>query len=163
MKSNIIITFLAVGLLSGCSAVTQPTAMNQLQIKVSQLERKLEDRDEEVAVLKEEVEDLSSQLDSTDTHSFGSYIEEPVLSRSSVKTTSYNSKKTRSSSDIVRVNVSSQKIQTALKNSGYYKGSVDGKIGRGTKKAILTFQADHGLTTDGIIGKKSWTELEKYL
>lgn len=54
-------------------------------------------------------------------------------------------------------------IQTALKNAGFYKGEIDGKIGPQTKKAIKAFQKAKGLAPDGVVGPKTWEELEKYL
>lgn len=46
-----------------------------------------------------------------------------------------------------------KKIQTKLKELGYYKGSVDGIYGTATKKAVTAFQRNCGLTQDGICGK----------
>lgn len=57
----------------------------------------------------------------------------------------------------------SKKIQIALRNAGFYKGSIDGKIGPKTKKAIGEFQRVNGLASDGVVGKKTWKELSKYL
>ena len=54
-------------------------------------------------------------------------------------------------------------IQTALKNANYYTGSVDGKIGPGTKKAIEEFQKANGLKPDGKVGPKTWTLLSAFL
>jgi len=54
-------------------------------------------------------------------------------------------------------------IQTALKASGFYAGSIDGKIGPKTKRAIVEFQKAKGLKADGKVGPKTWLELEKYL
>ncbi len=48
-----------------------------------------------------------------------------------------------------------KEIQIALKSKGYYKGSVDGIFGTQTKKAVVAFQKDKGLTADGIAGKKT--------
>ena len=56
-----------------------------------------------------------------------------------------------------------KRIQTALKNAGYYTGSVDGKIGPQTKQAIKEFQRTHGLSADGKVGSKTWTQLAQYL
>ncbi|MFA4933869.1 MAG: peptidoglycan-binding domain-containing protein [Candidatus Omnitrophota bacterium] len=55
------------------------------------------------------------------------------------------------------------KIQRALKLSGFYKGKVDGRLGPLTKKAIRAFQKSKQLRSDGIVGKKTWKALEKYL
>jgi len=54
-------------------------------------------------------------------------------------------------------------IQTALKNSGFYTGEVDSKIGPKTKKAIEEFQKANNLKADGKIGPKTWAALSKYL
>jgi peptidoglycan hydrolase-like protein with peptidoglycan-binding domain len=54
-----------------------------------------------------------------------------------------------------------KEIQTALKNAGYYTGSVDGKVGPKTKKAIEEFQKANGLKVDGKVGPKTWAILSK--
>ncbi len=48
-----------------------------------------------------------------------------------------------------------KKIQTKLKNWGYYKGSVDGIFGSQTKEAVKYFQRKNGLTADGIVGSQT--------
>lgn len=50
-------------------------------------------------------------------------------------------------------------IQQALKNGGYYTGNIDGIYGTATKNAVLSFQRDYGLTTDGIAGKNTLAAL----
>jgi len=54
-------------------------------------------------------------------------------------------------------------IQRALKNAGFDVGTIDGKIGPKTKKAIEDFQKSKNLKADGKVGPKTWAELEKYL
>lgn len=54
-------------------------------------------------------------------------------------------------------------IQTALKNAGFYSGTVDGKLGPNTKKAIIEFQKSQGLVADGKVGLKTWAVLSKHL
>ena len=56
-----------------------------------------------------------------------------------------------------------KKIQTALKNAGYYQGNIDGKIGPASKRAIEAFQKEKGLKVDGKVGPKTWAALEPYL
>jgi len=58
---------------------------------------------------------------------------------------------------------SAEDIQKALKNAGLYTGSIDGKIGPKTKKAIEEFQSQNGLTADGKVGAKTWQKLGVYL
>ena len=48
-----------------------------------------------------------------------------------------------------------RKIQTKLKNWGYYNGSVDGVYGWQTENAVKTFQKKNGLAVDGIAGEKT--------
>lgn len=52
-------------------------------------------------------------------------------------------------------------LQQKLKDSGYYEGEVDGKIGPVTKKAIMKFQQDNDLKVDGIAGKQTLAKLAK--
>lgn len=54
-------------------------------------------------------------------------------------------------------------VQRALKNAGYYDGSIDGKIGPKTRKAITDFQAAKGLKVDGVVGPATKAALSKYL
>lgn len=45
-----------------------------------------------------------------------------------------------------------RQIQTRLKQWGYYKGSVDGVYGSGTRSAVIAFQRKNGLNADGVAG-----------
>ena len=56
-----------------------------------------------------------------------------------------------------------KQIQTALKNAGFYNGSIDGVIGPKTLKAIKEFQAKNNLKVDGKVGPKTWALLSRYL
>jgi N-acetylmuramoyl-L-alanine amidase len=51
------------------------------------------------------------------------------------------------------------KVQTKLKNWGYYDGPVDGYYGATTFEAVKKFQAKNGLTADGVTGSKTWAAL----
>lgn len=64
-------------------------------------------------------------------------------------------KKFRSGSEV-------KKVQQALINAGYNPGVVDGRLGKKTKQAIVAFQRSKGLYPDGIVGPKTWSELDKY-
>ena len=52
-------------------------------------------------------------------------------------------------------------LQMGLVLHGYSVGSdgMDGRLGSATTKAIRTFQSDHGLTEDGIVGTQTWRAL----
>ncbi len=43
-------------------------------------------------------------------------------------------------------------IQLALTEEGYYTGSIDGVFGSATEEAVLAYQDDSGLDSDGIVG-----------
>lgn len=47
------------------------------------------------------------------------------------------------------------KIQSRLKEWGYYNGAVDGIYGTKTRDAVIKFQKKNGLTPDGIAGSKT--------
>lgn len=47
------------------------------------------------------------------------------------------------------------KIQTRLKNWGYYQGSVDGIYGKKTENAVINFQKKNNLRIDGIAGPET--------
>lgn len=51
------------------------------------------------------------------------------------------------------------RLQTRLKELGYYTGEVDGQYGQGTAEAVKLFQAQHGLDSDGIAGEATRTQL----
>ena len=53
-------------------------------------------------------------------------------------------------------------IQRALKNAGYYQGTLDGKVGSRTKQAIKNFQRDNGLEADGVCGRQTWVRLQQF-
>ena len=56
-----------------------------------------------------------------------------------------------------------QRIQTALKNAGLYTGSIDGKLGPASKRAIEEFQRQNNLKVDGKVGPKTWAAMEHYI
>lgn len=52
-----------------------------------------------------------------------------------------------------------RKMQSKLKDKGYYSGSIDGKFGPATRKAVYKFQSAVGITADGKPGNKTLTAL----
>ena len=52
-----------------------------------------------------------------------------------------------------------KEVQRRLKEWGYYKGSVDGVFGAGTRSAVIAFQKKNGLTADGVVGKSTYKAL----
>ncbi len=148
-------------MLTGCATTRAPSTVDNLQIKVAQLENAVKDQGKEMEALKFEVQDLSTQLTNIDAGTMREQVEEP--STGSYKKLSSGTGKTFPDDDVLRVAVDPEKVQLALKKAGYYDGIIDGKIGPKTKDAVKQFQKDHGLTADGVIGKKTWSEMKTYL
>ena len=52
-----------------------------------------------------------------------------------------------------------KKVQRRLKKLGYYKGSIDGDYGNGTKTAVKSFQKRNGLSVTGKVNKNTLNKL----
>lgn len=139
------VVILALGL-AGCATArkeTRATQLQQLQAEVERLKSELQQKNERVDALEWQ---LAEQR--------GKVIYAREAKSKDVKTTgavSETAKKTP------------KNIQIALRKAGFYKGPIDGKIGEETKRAIREFQKSNGLSADGIVGRKTWSKLRKYL
>jgi len=143
------------GSLVGCATTQKPTTSSQLQIRVAYIESQLDDQSEDIAQLRSTVEELSLHNQTA--------IVPAIEARRNVKPSSPKITRIARDQKILRVPVTPQEVQEGLKNAGYYNGAIDGKLGSGSKRAIKEFQTDHDLVSDGIIGKKTWSELKNYL
>jgi g-D-glutamyl-meso-diaminopimelate peptidase len=54
-------------------------------------------------------------------------------------------------------------VQSVLKRSGFFGGTVDGVFGPQTHDAVVRFQQQFGLVPDGVIGSETWRILERFL
>jgi murein L,D-transpeptidase YcbB/YkuD len=141
--------------LTGCVTTQSKSSTDQLQIRVADLEKKVEEKDAEIIDLKYQVKDLASRVEN-----------QPVASDvgdDARHAASISVDQSGSPDGVIKVSASVVDVQKALKNAGCYKGSIDGKIGQQTKKAIETFQRQHNLTADGVVGRRTWEELKVYL
>lgn len=55
-----------------------------------------------------------------------------------------------------------KKLQTKLKELGFDCGIIDGDFGSKTQNAVINFQAERGLTKDGVCGPKTWAEIDAF-
>jgi len=53
-----------------------------------------------------------------------------------------------------------KQLQQILQNLGFSIGNIDGMFGQGTEDIVKTFQGNHDLTADGIVGSGTWEALE---
>jgi len=143
MMQRMIVLFVLTILISGCTTTSHrndslDTQIQDFQTEIAALKNELQQKNEQISSLENQIQNLPAQ-EITDS-------EETSAEKSSAA-----------------VSLSPKKIQTALKNAGFYNGKVDGKIGRQTKKAIKNFQREKGLTADGVAGKATCQKLKKYL
>lgn len=146
---------------SGCASTQLKTQNEQMETRVTELEKNLQAKDAEIVDLQYQVKDLSSKIDTlkpAESDQGSQVSPESADQAEPVKLSGVTE-----NSQIIRVKVSPDKIQRALKSAGVYTGPVDGKIGPGTKEAIIEFQKSHGLRADGVLGRKTWEELKVYL
>ena len=128
--------------LSGCATTTKKTSnieLQQLKGRVSGLETDLQAKEQEIMRLEDELE------------------------KAREKRVTYKEEKIGEGKPAESKKLSDRQVQTALKNAGFYRGSVDGKIGFATTEAIKAFQRANGLKADGVVGKKTRANLMKYL
>jgi cell wall hydrolase len=55
-----------------------------------------------------------------------------------------------------------KKLQTWLKDYGYYAGAIDGKFGKDTDKAVKQFQEEASIQVDGIVGKETQKAMKNW-
>lgn len=149
---------------SGCASTQLKTQNEQVETRVTELEKNLQAKDAEIVDLQYQVKDLSSKVDSmkpTETDQVTPDSQGP--SNATDQAGPVKAVEGSDVSQIIRVKISLEKIQRALKSAGVYTGPVDGKIGPGTKEAIIEFQKSHGLRADGVLGMKTWSALKEYL
>ncbi|WP_102349817.1 cell wall hydrolase [Bacillus sp. Marseille-P3661] len=53
-------------------------------------------------------------------------------------------------------------LQHRLQQNGVYDKNITGHFDVYTKQAVLNFQRNYGLTTDGIVGPNTWKKIYKY-
>jgi peptidoglycan hydrolase-like protein with peptidoglycan-binding domain len=121
------------------------------------MQQRMEDQEKEIVDLKYEVKELGSKVVEQEPDESGLSSMPVAVKTVPVKVVEpWNL-------DIIRVGISGQQLQKALKLAGVYEGKVDGKVGAKTRAAVVEFQRAHSLKADGIVGQKTWNELKTYL
>lgn len=135
--------------LAGCATSRKETLdikTQPLEMKVRQLERDAQQKDRKIYELESELELARSELNKVTRAKI--YPERKIVA---------------AKEGVIASKATPKRIQIALTKAGFYKGPIDGKIGKNTKNAVKEFQRKKGLEADGVVGKKTWAELGKYL
>ncbi len=135
--------------ISGCATMRSNRAPKvEPKVRVQQLEEELKHKDAEIAALKDEMAQDTSRYSSRGSSS-----------------SDYGSFSGQGGGSIVSssLSISVKSVQKALKNAGHYTGSIDGQAGAKTKDAVKAFQRSQGLKADGVVGRKTWAALSRYL
>ncbi len=134
MAGQFLLAMVLVFALAGCATTGKSaSSIQSLEVRVADLEKKLQEKDEEI-------DRLSGELGQAG---------EP-------------SRKTPASKVDVS-QATKKDIQAALKNAGFYNGAVDGKFGQLTTAAVKDFQKANGLKEDGVVGQQTWAKLSEHL
>ena len=135
--------------LAGCATTKKEMSIEQLQMRISDMENQVEQKSLEIQDLKDQMSDLKDELKKTNV--------------ATVTAPHQSMAKSSMSKDVIRVAASPHDVQSALKNAGFYTGPIDGKVGDKTKNAIKSFQEANSLAADGVLGQKTWDKLKTYL
>ena len=137
---------------SGCATTAQDqTMVTRLQMRVGELERQLDGKDERITELEYNLKGLSYDVSRAKEQPRTTAAARPaVTSAPDVD------------GEIIRVNASVEDVQRALKNAGYYTGNIDGKLGPMTRQSIVQFQQSKNLKADGVIGRQTWEQLRAF-
>lgn len=129
-------------LISGCATTGEKSGLEAqgLKNKVAVLETRLKEKDQEIYDLKEAQNKASEE-------------KEAVVKNASVEKVDLKHK----------IRSTPKAIQIALKNANFYKGNINGKMGKSTIEAIKEFQKANNLHVDGKVGKKTWELLKAYV
>ena len=134
MVINLLLGMLLAFTFVGCATTAKSAiTVDQLEMRVSDLEKRLQQKDQGANNFSDKAED-AQKSDRVNTS------RKADLSKATKKD-----------------------IQTALKNAGYYNGPVDGKFGHLTTVAVKEFQKANGLKEDGVVGEQTWVRLSEHL
>lgn len=123
---------------AGCASLAKKEDLASLETKMSALENEIQ-----------ELKDRQNQL-----------LDLQMKMRKDLK---YESEEEAGTKDVSADTPSNKDIQIALKNAGFYKGEIDGKIGSQTRGAVMAFQEQKGLKVDGVVGKNTWELLKEFV
>jgi peptidoglycan hydrolase-like protein with peptidoglycan-binding domain len=149
--SPLVLLAAAASLLSGCAAMQSRTDLSRFESQLGLLEERVTQL-ERTSVAGAGAPSDPLALPPSDS---GMTIEEP-------KPRATKRSASRPVADASSLKPSTKAVQQALKNAGFYQGTIDGSNGPMTRDAVKEFQRVHGLTDDGVVGKQTWAKLKAY-
>ena len=161
MSVRLMIVLFAALAVGGC-ATTQAkvSPVNELQGQVTDLSSRVDAQEKEIVDLKYNLKEMGDKVESKEWES----AEQKSVAVAKVSSTAViKVSPDKGSNGVIKVGATAEQVQKALKNAGFYEGSVDGKLGSKTKSAIAEFQKQHNLRADGVVGQKTWNEMKQYL
>lgn len=136
---------LLLGSLVGCATTHGPAmSAQELHGRVLHLENLAEQRDQELAQLREELTAEREARQTLEQHLGGAVA-------------------TSASSGKMAGGMTLRDVQQALQRAGFDPGPIDGRMGRKTREALRHFQQAQGLTADGRIGPQTIAKLKAYM
>ncbi len=138
--------FMVVGLINGCASPQTTQTITRLQASIDLLDQRVNQLER---MGTRETADQSLMGRSSEALAAIAPTQPSLSTAATTTTRSWTKPSTR-------------EIQQALKNAGFYQGAIDGKMGPQSREAIREFQRVHGLSVDGIVGRKTWAQLSPY-
>ena len=129
-------------ILLGCATTNRTGQLHtqELHGRVLHLENLAEQRDQELAQLREELESERAARTALEQRLGG----RPAATAASAG------------------GMTMREVQLALQRAGFDPGPIDGKMGRRTRAALRAFQQAQGLSADGRIGPQTIARLKPY-
>ena len=130
---------------AGCATTRGSASLStqELQGRVLHLENIAAQRDQELAMLRDELEAERRERETLEQRLGG--------------------KRASTGAATADGSMTIRDIQRALQRAGLDPGPIDGRMGRKTRAAIRSFQEAHGLMADGRIGPQTIAKLKTYM
>ncbi len=137
-------------LFSGCATKKSKKEMSALQAQVGALTDEVTRLDQSLQETRASIQEQQNRISTIETPRRGGSRSDASVMDGIYRTPS-------------GFELPARNIQQALKNAGYYQGSIDGKVGSQTRQAVQAFQRDNALGADGVVGRQTWVKLKVYL